>query len=213
MERLTHHAYVSYMSPARARDMAAVFVKALGIAVAHNPDVHIRTYENLGVDDARELVRLVALRGVGIHKVFIVAAQSLTREAQNALLKTIEEPPAQTYFGFVVPRGALLVTMRSRLVEITFPAPIGARSLAREFLAAQPGARSTLIAKVVEDKEKHTARELIDDLEALLRSDIQKKPVRAALSELSEMRTYLLGPSPSVKMILEHLALVVPTVK
>lgn len=213
MGPLTHHAYVAYGAPSRVKDLAAIFVKGLGIAVAHNPDFHVHEYENLSVEDARSLAKRISLTGVGGSKVFIVAAQSLTREAQNALLKTLEEPPANTYIGFLVPQGALIATVRSRLVELKLPARIKEAAVAKEFLAASPAMRSKLISKVVEDKEKHAARELIDALEELLRGEMEEASARAALSELGIMRGYLLGPSPSVKMILEHLALVVPVRK
>lgn len=208
-----HHAYVAYGSPMRSKELAALLVRELGLSAAHNPDIHVRQFENLGVDDARELTALAALSSAGGKKLFVIAAQSLTREAQNALLKTLEEPTADTYFALLVPHGALIATVRSRLVAITLPTKKSEKGLAEEFIAAAPAARSKLISKVVEDKEKHAARELIDGLESLLRKDIKKAPIRHALTELSQMRAYLMGPSPSVKMILEHLALVVPVQK
>lgn len=182
----------------------------LEIEVAHNPDLHIRQFETLGVDDARELSAFASLTGTGGKKLFIIAAEALTREAQNALLKTLEEPAAGTYFGILVPRGALIATMRSRLIEMKLSAHERSASDAAAFLAAAPAARSKLIAKLVEDKEKFGARELLDSLEEALRPDMKKRPVRAALEEISRMRGYLTGPSPSVKMVLEHLALVLP---
>lgn len=210
MERAAHHAYVAYGMPSRAKELAAMLAKELALTLAHNPDLHIRQYESLGVDEARDLSSLAALSGVGGKKLFVIAAHTITREAQNALLKTLEEPAEETYFGLLVPRGALIATVRSRLIEVSLPKRKEESALAESFLAAPPAARSKLIAKVVEDKEKNAARELIDGLEALLRKDMKKALVRIALEELSMTRTYLMGPSPSVKMLLEHLALVLP---
>lgn len=208
-----HHAYVAYGSPTRAKELALLLAKQLGIEIAHNPDLHIREYESLGVDEARSLSSFAGLSGTGGKKLFVVAAQSLTREAQNALLKTLEEPASETYFALLVPRGALIATVRSRLIELALPERIEVHALAKEFIAAPPAVRSKLIAKVVEDKEKHAARELLDGIELLLSRDMKKASVRSALSEVMTMRGFLTGPSPSVKMILEHLVLVVPVQK
>lgn len=209
----SHHAYVTYGNPARAKELAATLAKRVGLEVAHNPDLHIRAFESLGVDEARNISQLASLSSAGGKKLFVIATHAITREAQNALLKTLEEPAPGTYFGLLVPRGALIATVRSRLTELSLPEKKEDRELAESFLAASPVSRSKLIAKVVEDKEKNAARELIDGLEALLRKDMKKAPVRIALEELSMTRTYLMGPSPSVKMLLEHLALVLPVVK
>src|SRR4029078_6148893 len=53
-----------------------------------------------GIDDIREIRDKVVLRPVlGRYKIYIVdEAHMLTKEASNAVLKTLEEPPAQTIF-------------------------------------------------------------------------------------------------------------------
>lgn len=54
---------------------------------------------NRGVDDMRALRDRLATAPVARAKVFILdEAHMLTREAQNALLKSLEEPPPRTYF-------------------------------------------------------------------------------------------------------------------
>src|SRR5690349_3996961 len=58
---------------------------------------------NLGVDDARDLREraMYAASAEGRHKVYIVdEAHMLTREAWNALLKILEEPPSRVVFVF-----------------------------------------------------------------------------------------------------------------
>jgi DNA polymerase-3 subunit delta' len=57
----------------------------------------------------------------GIRMVLIDQAETLTAEAQNALLKMIEEPPPQTHFILVTDAiEALLPTVQSRLANIYF---------------------------------------------------------------------------------------------
>jgi len=65
--------------------------------------VEIDAASNRGVDDARELRERAqyAPSGEGRHKVYIVdEAHMLTREAWNALLKVLEEPPPRVIFVF-----------------------------------------------------------------------------------------------------------------
>src|SRR6478672_10614182 len=63
--------------------------------------VEIDAASNRGVDDARELREraMYAASQAGHHKVYIVdEAHMLTREAWNALLKILEEPPPLVVF-------------------------------------------------------------------------------------------------------------------
>ena len=65
--------------------------------------VEIDAASNRGVDDARDLREraLYAPSGADRYKVYIVdAAHMLTREAWNALLKILEEPPPRVVFVF-----------------------------------------------------------------------------------------------------------------
>jgi DNA polymerase-3 subunit gamma/tau len=65
--------------------------------------VEIDAASNRGVDDARELREraMYAASQAGHHKVYIVdEAHMLTREAWNALLKILEEPPPGVVFVF-----------------------------------------------------------------------------------------------------------------
>src|SRR6267378_2169689 len=65
--------------------------------------VELDAASNRGVDDARELREraMYAASAEGRHKVYIVdEAHMLTREAWNALLKILEEPPPRVVFVF-----------------------------------------------------------------------------------------------------------------
>lgn len=69
------------------------------------------------VDEVRTLVsRMHMTRGREGHRVCIVdAAEDCNAQAANAMLKTLEEPPAQSHFILVSHRpGSLLPTIRSR---------------------------------------------------------------------------------------------------
>ncbi len=72
---------------------------------------------------ARDLVRQLSLHSyAGGQRVFVLADADFTREAANALLKFFEEPPAGVVLIVTASAaGRVLPTIRSRLVEVTFP--------------------------------------------------------------------------------------------
>jgi DNA polymerase-3 subunit delta' len=82
-----------------------------------------RTKKEIGIDQARELKRFVALQAISAErKVAIIDdADRLSIAAQNALLKTLEEPPGRAMLILVTASpGALLTTVRSRCQRIAF---------------------------------------------------------------------------------------------
>ncbi len=92
------------------------------------------------VEQIRELTRLVALTPqLGARKVACIeAAQRMNENASNALLKTLEEPPAGTFLILVTDVAARLpATVRSRCQSVVVDTPTPAR--ASEWIAAQGG--------------------------------------------------------------------------
>ena len=122
--------------------------------------VEIDAASNRGVDDARELREraMYAASQAGHHKVYIVdEAHMLTREAWNALLKILEEPPPGVVFVFATTEpqkiAATAAPVLSRLQRFDFrrigPTAIGDRLrqvLSAEGIAADEDAL-TLIAR------------------------------------------------------------------
>jgi DNA polymerase-3 subunit delta' len=77
--------------------------------------------KEIGVEQARSLKRFAQLRAVSAtRKVAIVDdAERLSLAAQNALLKTLEEPPGEALIVLITATpGALLTTVRSRCQRI-----------------------------------------------------------------------------------------------
>jgi len=72
---------------------------------------------------ARDLVRHLSLHSyAGGRRIFVLGDVDFTREAANALLKFFEEPPAGVLLIVTTSApGRLIATIRSRLVEISFP--------------------------------------------------------------------------------------------
>jgi len=81
---------------------------------------------SLGIDEVRELVRSSALAPVGARwQILIVEdADRLTEQANNALLKAIEEPSARTVWMLCAPSVEdVLPTIRSRCRLVTLSTP------------------------------------------------------------------------------------------
>jgi DNA polymerase-3 subunit gamma/tau len=122
--------------------------------------VEIDAASNRGVEDARDLREraMYAASQEGHHKVYIVdEAHMLTREAWNALLKILEEPPPGVVFVFATTEpqkiAAAAAPVMSRLQRFDFrrigPSAISARLrhvLAAEGISADEDAL-TLIAR------------------------------------------------------------------
>ncbi len=83
------------------------------------------------IETARAIVQQLSLSTLGRARLVIVDdAHQLNAQAANALLKVIEEPPAQTYFILIAPsQDSVLKTLRSRSQVLRF------RSLSRDELA------------------------------------------------------------------------------
>jgi DNA polymerase-3 subunit delta' len=84
------------------------------------------------VDEVRERVIVAAAYRPfeGARRVFVIeAAEALADEAQNALLKTLEEPPAFVHLILITSQPAsLLETVRSRCQGVRF-APLGVQAV------------------------------------------------------------------------------------
>lgn len=74
------------------------------------------------IDESREVIEFLSLRGLTARRVVIIdQAQCLNLQAANALLKVLEEPPAETFFFLIAPgAGGVLPTIRSRSRSVSF---------------------------------------------------------------------------------------------
>jgi DNA polymerase-3 subunit delta' len=95
---------------------------------------------SISVDQIRAMQRrLVTRPTLGARRAVIIdAADDLEKAAVNALLKSLEEPPAGTFFLLVTHQiGRLLPTVRSRCTVLRFH-PLEAHALAHALTAAAP---------------------------------------------------------------------------
>ncbi len=179
------------------------------IDLAH-PDLFLRTYPHLGIDEVREIIDRAALRGLSGRRYFVLAFDAINRNAEHALLKTLEEPLAGAYFVLITPEPEMLLpTLRSRLFYERENATAGEGSQARAFVKASPAERLELLKPYYEKDEeggrkKSSALSFLASLEPLVASS------PGALRAVYEARKYLSDQGASLKLLLERMALLLP---
>jgi DNA polymerase-3 subunit delta' len=142
------------------------------LAGSHADVKVVRTEKlTLGVDDVRELVRTSALTPVGARwQILIVEdADRLTEQANNALLKAIEEPGARTVWMLCAPTVEdVLPTIRSRCRLVTLSTPT--TEDVAGFLARSQGVEPGLASYAARASQGHIGR-----AKALARDEATRK--------------------------------------
>jgi DNA polymerase III subunit delta' len=141
------------------------------IQEAIHPDVDIVSPEGsfITVEQIREVNREVALRPfeAAARVTIVLEAESMNKEAANAFLKTLEEPPPHAHFVLVTDAPeSLLPTITSRCQRIPFtrtPTPLLAAHLREKFALPEPDAQA--FARVAQGNLER-ARELAASEEA-----------------------------------------------
>lgn len=170
-------------------------------------DVRHLVEEKFGIDDARRVKDDCARTSlVSERLVFVIFAESITTEAQNALLKLFEEPPRHVSFYLIVPRASMvLLTLRSRFIGRSQTKTEDLGEEAREFLRSSYAKR---LAQVSELSKKDPAALL--RLVTALGQDPSLARGSHAKRALLQASTYVYNRGASRKMLLEGLALALP---
>lgn len=207
-EKNLHHANLLLGTPEEAELYLKSLCENLGVTIANNPDFFSFRMDIFGIDNAREL-RLLSLRkALTDRKIFFISSIQLTPEAQNALLKTFEDPPSNTHF-FLTAREESVIepTLLSRMRVIKIRSNLVKKDLtlfndARKFLSLSVKDR-LLFAKEFVDKEKNIII-FLDDLISFLTSWDKKGEL---LKKVYNIRR-LINDSVASRLIIEHLSLV-----
>ena len=218
-----HHAYVV---EGAHDDVAPILIshiqKHLGIIVKNNPDFMVANYEMFTINEARAL-KDVQTRAAweGGLKIFVIGASSITPQAQNALLKTFEEPTVGTHFFIIVPRAEMLLpTLKSRVHVVTRGSVTindESKAIAEKFVDSTLENRFAMIKKLAEKKDRDTVdrelfRRMFDHIERILNARTKGKRDGAAatlFNEIHQAKNYLSTPGASPKMLLEHIAMLI----
>ena len=182
------------------------FTKLPLTARTEGSDVRIMVGERMGIDDVRALTYEAGLMPlVAEYRVFVIAYAQMTPEAQNALLKLLEEPPKTAQFYVCIASESLLLpTLRSRLMLIaTEEADTAVNTVFAELHAARPADRLSMVVARLNNDDFTWVDACMDGFETYAHAN---KNV-GLLKDVINARRYLETSGASKKMILEHLVL------
>ncbi len=202
---MKHHATL-YISQDFSLEILPEEIRTPGTDVEH---VFIDAF---GIGDARALSQQATVRPL-TNKVraFVLRTNTITTEAQNALLKLFEDPPQTSVFYVSLPRESILLpTLRSRL-QLDHLADQGidtADESFSDFLSLSYADRLTVVGEKTKKKDTHW----IDSMHTGLQQYCSKITSNTAreTQELIFIDTNLRRRGGSKKMLLEALALTLP---
>jgi hypothetical protein len=204
--------------------LAGAFSKA-------SPDFFHEKFQTMKIEDSRRIAQIHASRPFSpdTPRVFIIELDAATHEAQNSLLKILEEPKPDNYFFIMAPTADTLIpTVRSRLhildrknflghgTVISSASVLDSVLSAKDFLAMSLAKRITFVddlaEQISEEKvTKHEAITFLNSLEKYLYDSARASKAVGLPSKkfetIAHARDYANDRAPSVKMLLEYVAL------
>jgi len=221
--RENFHAYLINGGKEILPELLRIYEKKTGESTKGNSNIIIFETSTLTIDDAREIKLLAGQKRLNTdtEKWIIIFAGFLATEAQQALLKTLEEPQEGTNFFLITNSSSgILPTLRSRLQEYK---GITEEKLdygfAKKFLSSKSGERLKIISEFLKERDelesgniKIELLSILNSFESLIYKNGDQEHLKIAGPELIKARDFLNDRSPSVKMIFEHLALVLPVI-
>jgi len=224
---LLHHAYLVHGAVNNLTLLKQGLASLFEIDLVGNPDVFIREFDTMLVGDAREVVDFASRSALitGKHKIICIVASVINSNAQNALLKTLEEPTKNTHIFILTPNaGALLPTVLSRCMQVEFNENVEAELLSEEvraFVDASVSERLEIVAKLAKkDKDKKVDKAkllaLLSGMEAYLNANRPTRVHGDSLGKWQEgvqavfsAKEYLQDKGAMSKMLMESVALVI----
>lgn len=218
-----YHSYIVEADPNETAIPLREFFEKRGDIVAGSMDTLCQSYDSFTMDDSVFLKDWHSHKGSTDGKrICILGAKSINREAEQSLLKMLEEPAVNTHFFLVVPNALfLLETIRSRaqIVKVVNEEDQIFIKNATKFISASPKERIDFVAEMIKEYKddegsgnlRFNATKLINELEKILYEKFKIKKsedLQFILKELHQSREFLSTPGASVKMLLEHIALV-----
>lgn len=172
-----------------------------------NPDILTLEEEKIGIEDVKRIRKHLASKPFGstAKSVVIFDGNNISLDAQNALLKTLEEPPGETIILIGVDsENKLLPTVLSRCLVISYQ---------QSAISSQPSFNlNQLLETPIEERfeivEKASDREqLLKDLTESYREKVLEGKVKSGfLEELLKAQAWK-ESNVNIRTILEYLML------
>lgn len=216
-----HHAYLFVGPKAEGERYLSAVLDLIEFKDTGNPDFYQYRTESFDIESAREIADRALERPFGLKKIFLISAERFTHQAQNALLKTLEEPSQGVHFFILLNTPDLLLpTLQSRIQIIR----LGEQNPSLKKSSDLAGVSQTFLmnnfvpedflklslkdrinfSKDFTDKEK-SLPVFLDSLLAYLKSNNSNAET---INRVFSVRRFADDPSAQPRLILEHLALV-----
>ena len=206
-----HHAYLYQTSG--TVDLKAVESQAEIFGIEDVTYIYI---QNFGIGDVRDITLKAYVRPqIGGTLLIAVGVDTITSEAQQALLKILEEPPQTTIFLFCIPRSVfLLPTLLSRFSVVDTTSadtqhPVVITEAFLSFMAMTAPERIEIIGKKLTAKDTVWMGEIKNGLCAELSSGTTHR-YQAIAKDLYFVAEHLMTRGAANKHLLEELALTLP---
>lgn len=213
-----HHAYVitGVVLIEAKKSIERFIADEMNVPFHGNPDVLVSQYATIGIDDLAEVMSMHQRVPIGPKKIIVLLANGITMQAQNSILKMIEEPTANTHFFFALPTASLLLpTVLSRVHVVELNVDEDSDPKVKKFISSSPPDRLEMIKGMLADldKERTTKEDIFQFISVVLKEAHDKDKTRDTLEVLARISDYLRDTSSSLKLLFEYLALRLPVIK
>lgn len=213
---LNHHAYLLEGDIEPSYEELLKTLTALQITTLGNPDFFVKDYENLLIDDVRQIKDFESEARVNKsgHKIIILKTRMFSYPAQNALLKVFEEPREGVVFFLILPDATkLFPTLRSRVFALTgaFAADDELKQQAKNFLKMSKKERLDFVKKFVDMESKVLLKEKTIKFLNFLEKDFAEieGSEKMKVEEIYLAKKYIGDQGSSPKILLEHVAVTI----
>jgi len=201
-----HHANI-VINKEDSRDFVFdILIKNLAFDVKANPDFLLVENQSFGINDARNLEQWALGKPLmGKTKVFLIITKAITHEAQNALLKVLEEPPIGTYIFINLENlGGLLPTFLSRVMVLNVSKNSNDKNIdAHKFFSSGIKEKLIMIRSLAKKEDKNDMKKLIKDLEEI---SYKKKASAEQMRDILTAKIFASARGSSPKILLEWLS-------
>jgi len=175
-------------------------------------DIFFIEKAEINIEDARSIKENAILKpAFGDFRIVIISANKLGREAEQSLLKILEEPPKETKIIIITPNPKVISpTILSRVVKIKD----SFREIDEEvlsYLKKDSVTKLKMVETILKDENKNLLS-FFDQIEILVdqKGLTQNKDWRESLLDIYEAKKALQIPGTSKKQILEYISLTLP---
>lgn len=235
-----HHAFIVQGDIQKSRAGLLAFLKdEFSMGLGHN-DVFVFNRGDFGIDDVQEIIQINSRKPVsGDIKILIIELHSISHQAQNALLKTLEEPRPGTYIFILTNTASIFlptILSRTQVLNLSTSVSNGATSGTSKkaeldtdsnselfdvnlFIKSSSAKRIAQIKEILDlkaDEEIGDAEifTFIQEVEKMAhdKCDKEKDPSDslAIAKVFTNVSEYMRDSSSSKKLLLEYIALRLP---